>query len=119
MSEPTITRPGRERPRRLRRTPILRDLVGETSVAAAQLIMPHFVMPTAEGREAIPSMPGIDQVGTETLLGDVESDLELGIRSVLLFGHPQAGGKTPTAIVISSSGIASRRIERRSSSRRL
>jgi porphobilinogen synthase len=96
MSEPTITRPGRERPRRLRRTPILRDLVGETSVAAAQLIMPHFVMPTAEGREAIPSMPGIDQVGIETLLGDVESDLELGIRSVLLFGHPQTGGKSPT-----------------------
>jgi porphobilinogen synthase len=72
----------------------MRELVAETSVQASQLIMPHFVMPAAHGHEPIPSMPGIAQVGTEDLLLQVESDLELGIRSVLLFGHPEAGGKT-------------------------
>jgi porphobilinogen synthase len=86
---------GAVRPRRLRRTARLRDLVGETQVSAQQLIMPHFVMPQAAGTEPIPSMPGIAQVGTETLLGEVEADLELGIRAVLLFGHPETGGKTP------------------------
>jgi len=40
-------------------------------------------------------MPGIAQVGIQTLLGQIESDLALGIRAVLLFGHPETGGKTP------------------------
>jgi porphobilinogen synthase len=73
----------------------LRDLVAETSVSAAQLIMPHFVTPKQKASEAIPSMPGIAQMGIETLLARVEADLELGIRSVLLFGHPETGKKTP------------------------
>jgi porphobilinogen synthase len=55
--------------------------------------MPHFVMP-GRGEIAVPSMPGIAQVGVERLLRDVAADLELGIRSVLLFGHPDLGGKT-------------------------
>ena len=87
--------PGAIRPRRLRRTARLRDLVAETWVHPSQLIMPHFVMPQAKGEEPIPSMPGIAQVGTETLLAQIDSDLKLGIRAVLLFGHPETGGKTP------------------------
>jgi porphobilinogen synthase len=86
--------PGVERPRRLRRTAVLRDLVAETQVTAEQLIMPHFVMPQEKGESPIPSMPGIDQVGIETLLAAVEADRKLGIRAVLLFGHPHEGGKT-------------------------
>ena len=86
---------GPVRPRRLRRTALMRDLVAETTIHSSQLIMPHFVAPKATGEQAIPSMPGIAQVGVETLLGQVETDLKLGIRSVLLFGHPEAGGKTP------------------------
>ncbi len=72
----------------------MRDLVAETSVAASQLIMPHFVLPAAQGAEPIPSMPGIAQVGREALIAQVGEDLALGIRAVLLFGHPEAGGKT-------------------------
>ena len=97
MSELIITTPERVRPRRLRRTPALRDLVAETGIAAAQLVMPHFVLPTSEAEVPIPSMPGISQVGIETLVGRVESDLALGIRAVLLFGQPHDGGKTPDA----------------------
>jgi porphobilinogen synthase len=91
----TLPTPGRFRPRRLRRTKRLRDLVGETHVHADQLIMPHFVSPDSDGERAIPSMPGIVEVGTKALSGVVEADLDLGIRAVLLFGHPEAGGKTP------------------------
>ncbi len=95
MAELKITTPGRVRPRRLRRTSALRDLVGETSVGAEQLIMPHFVLPRSQGELPIGSMPGIAQLGIENLLRQVEADAALGIRAVLLFGHPETGGKTP------------------------
>lgn len=90
----TIPLPGAVRPRRLRRNALMRELVAETHVHPNQLIMPHFVMPAAHGNEPIPSMPGIAQVGTEDLLKQIDQDLKLGIRSVLLFGHPESGGKT-------------------------
>jgi porphobilinogen synthase len=94
MDELTITTPGRARPRRLRRTRALRNLVAETHVHATQLIMPHFVLPDARAEEPVASMPGIAQMGIETLLARVERDLALGIRAVLLFGHPPRGGKS-------------------------
>lgn len=104
-----MTRPGRIRPRRLRRTAALRDLVCETRVTANQLMMPHFILPKDSGREAIASMPGIERLGQADLLKQVGEDLELGIRSVLLFGLSDAkdpkgdcaadmSGAVPTAI---------------------
>jgi porphobilinogen synthase len=93
MTTDHITIPGRVRPRRLRASQALRDLVAETHVRAGQLIMPHFVLPTARGEEVIPSMPGLARLGVEDLVRTVESDLALGIRSVLLFGTPGEGRK--------------------------
>ena len=95
MSQNKITTPGRTRLRRLRRTPALRELVAETRVRAEQLIMPHFVVPAARADEPISSMPGIAQQGIETVVQTIGKDLELGIKAVLLFGHPEHGGKTP------------------------
>ena len=95
MRDLTITLPGRVRPRRLRRTGAIRDLVAETHLSPAQFILPHFVLPATQAEEPVPSMPGISLMGVETLLGQVESDLALGIRSVLLFGHPVKGTKSP------------------------
>ena len=40
-------------------------------------------------------MPGIAQQGLEDVVKQIGKDLELGIRAVLLFGHPEHGGKTP------------------------
>lgn len=88
-----VTVPGRTRPRRLRRSAAIRDLVAETRVHPDQFIMPHFVVPGAQGAEEISSMPGIFRYGLKDLLGRIELDRELGIRSVLLFGLPQEGGK--------------------------
>ncbi len=113
MQDLTVTLPERVRPRRLRATAALRDLVAETSVEAKHLIMPHFVLPATHGEEPISSMPGIAQVGIETLLGQVERDLELGIRAVLLFGHPDDGGKTPDgAAAAAEHGAVQRAVER-------
>jgi len=95
MTQTKITTPGRTRLRRLRRTPALRDLVAETRVRAEQLIMPHFVLAEARADEPISSMPGIAQQGIETVVRTIGNDLELGLKAVLLFGHPEHGGKTP------------------------
>ncbi|MCY4453005.1 MAG: porphobilinogen synthase [Immundisolibacterales bacterium] len=95
MRELTITGPGRIRPRRLRRTAAMRDLVAETRISPDQFILPHFVLPVERAEEPVPSMPGISLMGVENLLRQVESDLALGIRSVLLFGHPVQGTKSP------------------------
>ncbi len=95
-TEARIAAPGRIRPRRLRRSPALRDLVAETSVLARQLVMPHFVLPVAKANEPIASMPDIFRTGVDDLLRAVESDHKLGIKSVLLFGTPPAGAKDAT-----------------------
>jgi porphobilinogen synthase len=95
MAEMIVTTPGRIRLRRLRRTKTLRNLVAETSVSAEHLIMPHFVVPAKRANEPISSMPGIAQMGLENAVKQIGKDLELGIRAVLLFGHPEHGGKTP------------------------
>ena len=86
----------RIRPRRLRRTPALRELVAEVRLAREQLIQPHFVIDGAGTREQIPSMPGIERQTVDVLVEQVARDLDLGITSVLLFGVP-AGVKDPEA----------------------
>lgn len=87
--------PGRIRPRRLRKSPVLRDFVSETTVRPEQLVMPHFVLPTESGRTPIDAMPGIDRLGIRDLVAQVGQDLELGIRSVLLFGLAEDSERDP------------------------
>jgi len=78
------------RGRRLRRTPILREMVRETSLAAADLIMPYFVVETDDEnfRQPISSMPGQFQLSLAQLEKEVGEAVKLGLRSVLLFGIP-------------------------------
>ena len=80
------------RGRRLRRTPILREMVRETSLAAADLIMPYFVVETddASFRQPIASMPGQFQLSLSELEKEVGEAVKLGLRSVILFGIPSA-----------------------------
>lgn len=75
-----------DRPRRLRNSPAIRELVAETRVEAHQLVQPHFVIAGDENEVDIPALPGIARMGKNVLLRRVEKDLELGIRTVLLFG---------------------------------
>jgi porphobilinogen synthase len=80
-------RPGAERPRRLRRTPALRDLVRETTLEPGDLVYPLFVA-EGRGRTPIPSMPGIDQLPIDALEMEASELAALGIKAVLLFGLP-------------------------------
>jgi porphobilinogen synthase len=80
--------PGARRPRRLRRTPALRDLVRETTLAPDDLVAPLFVVPGSDVRNPIDSMPGIAQLSVDRLAGETRALESLGIEAVLLFGIP-------------------------------
>jgi len=84
------------RSRRLRATAAIRDLVTETDLLPRHLIQGHFVQP-GEGSTEISSLPGISRNGIQATLRQVEADLKLGIRTVLLFGVPAAADKSATA----------------------
>ena len=75
-----------DRPRRLRKSRPVRELVAETRVHASDLIQPHFVVDDDAAEVPVDALPGISRQGVEPLLRTVEGDLQLGITSVLLFG---------------------------------
>lgn len=73
------------RPRRLRRTPWVRKLVAENRLSAADLIYPMFVLDGEKRSEPVNSLPGINRLSIDLLLGQVEICVELGIPVVALF----------------------------------
>src|SRR5690349_18655636 len=90
-TSPTTTHTaGTIRPRRLRRTGTLRRMVRETTLSSDNFIHPLFVAAGHNFERPISSMPGHAQRSVDRLYADVESALELGIPSVLLFGIPEA-----------------------------
>ncbi|MDQ3938457.1 MAG: porphobilinogen synthase [Chloroflexota bacterium] len=90
MSSLTALLPPRARPRRLRRTPALRNLVRETRLHPQMLVAPLFVRPGSGVREAIAALPGVDRVSPDEAVRDAERWAELGLGGVLLFGLPEA-----------------------------
>jgi len=85
----------RARLRRMRCDDFSRRLMRETSVSAADLIYPVFVM---EGRGAqrtpVPSMPGIERLSVDALLAEAEAVAGLGVPAVALFPVTPPGAKT-------------------------
>ena len=82
------------RPRRLRTTPAMRDLVAETNVAVTDLIAPLFVREGIDERVEISSLPGVFQETLDSLRREVTGLAELGVRAIMLFGVPAT--KDPT-----------------------
>ncbi len=78
-----------KRPRRLRRTPALREMVRETSLEIRHLIQPLFVTHGSGQRKPISSMPGVFQLSVDQLAEEGEEIHGLGIPAVLLFGIPE------------------------------
>lgn len=77
------------RPRRLRRTASIREMVRETRLTASNLILPLFVVPDSRPRVEISSMPGVWQDRVEDVVRTASEAYELGVRGVLLFGIPE------------------------------
>jgi porphobilinogen synthase len=76
------------RPRRLRQTKTLREMVRETSLSVRDFIYPLFVTHGRNVKDAISSMPGQYQFSVDTLVEEALEAWDLGIPAVILFGLP-------------------------------
>jgi porphobilinogen synthase len=76
------------RPRRLRTTPALRRLVGESTVEPRQLILPMFVREGLAEPRPISSLPGVVQHSRESLRKAAVEAVEAGVGGLMLFGVP-------------------------------
>jgi len=78
------------RMRRLRRTAAMRDLVRETHLRPSMFVFPLFVVPGTNVADEIPSMPGQYRWSVDRVAEVCAEAWDLGIRSVILFGIPEA-----------------------------
>ncbi|MFZ9443478.1 MAG: porphobilinogen synthase [Ilumatobacteraceae bacterium] len=76
------------RPRRLRTTQAMRDLVAETRLSIDDLVAPLFVREGIDAPQPITSLPGVVQHSRTSLRQEVRELADLGIKSVILFGVP-------------------------------
>ena len=79
-----------QRPRRLRRSEGVRNLVRETKLTAHDFVLPLFVSEKLSSRQAIGSMPGVYQLAVSDVAAEAQAAHELGLQAVLLFGIPRA-----------------------------
>lgn len=77
------------RPRRLRRTPAIRDLVAETKVDVSDLVAPLFVREGLSEPRPIVSLPGQVQHTIASLRNEVGELIDRGVPAVILFGIPK------------------------------
>jgi porphobilinogen synthase len=84
-----------KRPRRLRTSQAMRDLVAETSVSAKNFISPYFVVAGKNEVQPINALPGVSRLSVDKLMVELERNLNLGIKAVMLFGVVDASQKTP------------------------
>ncbi len=98
------------RPRRLRKTELLRGLVRETRLSSANFIYPMFVFPGTNVRQEVTSMPGVFQQSADKIVEDCREVESLGIPGVILFGMPET--KDPRgASSLQKDGVVQRAIE--------
>lgn len=76
------------RPRRLRTTQAMRNLVAENQLHAENLILPVFIKEGATSPTPIKNMKGVVQHTFESLHAEVERALELGIGGIMIFAIP-------------------------------
>ncbi|RWY55449.1 porphobilinogen synthase [Mucilaginibacter gilvus] len=74
-----------QRPRRNRKSEVIRQMVQETHVSAANLIFPLFIVDGENQKTEVASMPGIFRYSIDNLLREVESCMNLGLKSFDLF----------------------------------
>jgi len=91
--------------RRLRRTPLMRELVREVTVSKSDLIQPIFVEEGLSKNTPISTMPGQSRFSLSSVKKEAQDLKDRGVRSVLLFGIPThkdeegSGASNPRGIV--------------------
>ncbi|MBB3907172.1 porphobilinogen synthase [Anoxybacillus rupiensis] len=76
------------RHRRLRQTENLRAMVRETHLHVEDFIYPVFAIEGENVKQEVPSMPGVYQFSLDRLNDEIAEAVELGIKSVIIFGIP-------------------------------
>ncbi len=89
MTPVTTAQFPKTRLRRLRQAPALRRLVEESSLTAAQLVLPVFVKEGLARPEPIPSMPGVVRHSLKSLAVEAARAQALGLGGLLVFGLPR------------------------------
>ncbi|MGI4022821.1 MAG: porphobilinogen synthase [Janthinobacterium lividum] len=74
-----------QRPRRNRKSEVIRQMVQETVLQPANLIFPLFIVDGNAQKTEVNSMPGIFRYSVDNLLREVESCVKLGLMSFDLF----------------------------------
>ncbi len=85
------------RPRRLRRTPWIRDLVAEHRLTSKDLIWPIFVREGVDLEEPVGSLPGVSRLSVDRAVRAAEEAARLGIPCLALFPYTEAADKNTEA----------------------
>jgi porphobilinogen synthase len=81
------------RPRRNRKSAVIRDMVRETNVSVSDFIYPLFVIDGLKIKSEVKSMPGIYRHSLDTLLHEIEQCMKLGIKAFALFPNIEEAKK--------------------------
>lgn len=73
------------RPRRNRKSKVIRSLIQETCIHSSDLIYPLFILEGTNTKQPIKSLPGIFRWSLDLLLNEVERAMQLGIGSFAFF----------------------------------
>ncbi len=73
------------RPRRNRKSEVIRQMVSETQLKKSDLIFPMFMIDGKGNKEEVSSMPGIYRFTPDLLLDEIGACLNLGIKTFCLF----------------------------------
>lgn len=85
------------RPRRNRKSAVIRDMVEETQVSTNDLILPVFLLDGKNQKSEVASMPGIFRLSADLVLKEVEECMNLGIRCFDIFPAVEDQHKDKTA----------------------
>ena len=81
------------RPRRLRTTPAMRQLVAQNALRPADLVLPMFVADGIDDPRPIGSMPGVVQHTLDSLRKAADEAVRAGVGGLMLFGVPKSEDK--------------------------
>ena len=98
------------RMRRLRRTPLIRELVREVRLDRSDLIQPIFVEEGLKTDAPILSMPGQHRQSPTTIGREVTRLVDRGVKSVILFGIPAVKDEMGSA-AYDPNGVVQRTIQ--------
>ena len=98
------------RPRRLRRTELVRTLVRETHLSKAGLVYPMFVCPGNKVRQEVSSMPSVFQQSVDQIVEECREVEGLGLSAVILFGLPETKDAKGSSSLLAN-GVVQRAVE--------